>query len=204
MTAKIIDGNALAQTVRAELAEKAAALKATQGITPCLAVILAGVHHIDRDRSNNDISNLALLTPQEHFGLDEVVGGEHGRDIAGRGKLAIQLAIEKAPEWHRSDAGRAWHRAHHRRMSDKLYVRSSRTCHHCGREHETSRKGGTSFCSNGCKSAHRRASGVDSVRRDCVICGGAFDANKYSRVKTCSRACGSIASGNARRSPALP
>jgi methylenetetrahydrofolate dehydrogenase (NADP+)/methenyltetrahydrofolate cyclohydrolase len=42
MTAKIIDGKALADTVRAELAEKAAALKATQGITPCLAVLLVG------------------------------------------------------------------------------------------------------------------------------------------------------------------
>ncbi len=42
MTAQIIDGNALAQTVRAELAEKAAALKGSRGITPCLAVILVG------------------------------------------------------------------------------------------------------------------------------------------------------------------
>jgi len=42
MTAKIIDGKALAETLRAALAEKAAALKATQGITPCLAVILVG------------------------------------------------------------------------------------------------------------------------------------------------------------------
>lgn len=42
MTAQIIDGNALAQTIRAELAEKAAAMKATHGITPCLAVILVG------------------------------------------------------------------------------------------------------------------------------------------------------------------
>ncbi|MCX8087096.1 MAG: bifunctional methylenetetrahydrofolate dehydrogenase/methenyltetrahydrofolate cyclohydrolase FolD [Rhodocyclaceae bacterium] len=42
MPAQIIDGNVLAQAVRAELAEKAAALKATQGITPCLAVILVG------------------------------------------------------------------------------------------------------------------------------------------------------------------
>ena len=42
MTAKIIDGKALADAVRAELAEKAAALKPTQGITPCLAVILVG------------------------------------------------------------------------------------------------------------------------------------------------------------------
>jgi methylenetetrahydrofolate dehydrogenase (NADP+)/methenyltetrahydrofolate cyclohydrolase len=42
MTARILDGNALATHVRAELAEKAAALKATRGITPCLAVILVG------------------------------------------------------------------------------------------------------------------------------------------------------------------
>jgi methylenetetrahydrofolate dehydrogenase (NADP+)/methenyltetrahydrofolate cyclohydrolase len=42
MTARILDGKALAETVRAELAEKVVALKATQGITPCLAVILVG------------------------------------------------------------------------------------------------------------------------------------------------------------------
>lgn len=42
MTARILDGNALAAKVRAELAEKAAALKATHGVTPCLAVILVG------------------------------------------------------------------------------------------------------------------------------------------------------------------
>ncbi|OHC64598.1 MAG: bifunctional methylenetetrahydrofolate dehydrogenase/methenyltetrahydrofolate cyclohydrolase [Rhodocyclales bacterium GWA2_65_20] len=42
MTARILDGNALSATVRAELAAKAATLKATQGVTPCLAVILVG------------------------------------------------------------------------------------------------------------------------------------------------------------------
>ena len=42
MTARIIDGNAFSTQVRAELAERAAALKATRGITPCLAVILVG------------------------------------------------------------------------------------------------------------------------------------------------------------------
>lgn len=40
--ARIIDGKALADAVRAELAEKAATLKASHGITPCLAVILVG------------------------------------------------------------------------------------------------------------------------------------------------------------------
>ncbi|WIM06931.1 MAG: bifunctional methylenetetrahydrofolate dehydrogenase/methenyltetrahydrofolate cyclohydrolase FolD [Candidatus Nitricoxidivorans perseverans] len=42
MTARILDGNALSAKVREHLAEHAAALKATHGVTPCLAVILAG------------------------------------------------------------------------------------------------------------------------------------------------------------------
>ncbi|MRR50926.1 MAG: bifunctional methylenetetrahydrofolate dehydrogenase/methenyltetrahydrofolate cyclohydrolase FolD [Rhodocyclaceae bacterium] len=41
MTAQLIDGNALSATLRGELAERAAALKA-KGVTPCLAVILVG------------------------------------------------------------------------------------------------------------------------------------------------------------------
>lgn len=41
MTAQIIDGKAIAQAIREEVKTKAASLKA-QGITPCLAVILAG------------------------------------------------------------------------------------------------------------------------------------------------------------------
>jgi methylenetetrahydrofolate dehydrogenase (NADP+)/methenyltetrahydrofolate cyclohydrolase len=42
MTARIIDGNALSAKIRENLAERVAALKASRGITPCLAVILVG------------------------------------------------------------------------------------------------------------------------------------------------------------------
>jgi methylenetetrahydrofolate dehydrogenase (NADP+)/methenyltetrahydrofolate cyclohydrolase len=41
MTAQLIDGNALSQTLRADVAQRAAALKA-RGITPGLAVVLVG------------------------------------------------------------------------------------------------------------------------------------------------------------------
>ena len=41
MTARIIDGNALSASIRGQLSERAAALKA-RGVTPCLAVILVG------------------------------------------------------------------------------------------------------------------------------------------------------------------
>jgi methylenetetrahydrofolate dehydrogenase (NADP+)/methenyltetrahydrofolate cyclohydrolase len=42
MTARIIDGNALSAKVREHLAERAAELKVSRGVTPCLAVILVG------------------------------------------------------------------------------------------------------------------------------------------------------------------
>jgi methylenetetrahydrofolate dehydrogenase (NADP+)/methenyltetrahydrofolate cyclohydrolase len=41
MTARILDGNALAAAVRGQLAERAASLTA-RGVQPCLAVILVG------------------------------------------------------------------------------------------------------------------------------------------------------------------
>ena len=42
MTAKIIDGKAIAQDLRAGIAQRVAALKAARGITPGLAVVLVG------------------------------------------------------------------------------------------------------------------------------------------------------------------
>ena len=42
MSARILDGNALAAKIRGELAERVAALKSAHGVVPCLAVILVG------------------------------------------------------------------------------------------------------------------------------------------------------------------
>ncbi len=39
---KLLDGKALAEVIRAEIAENVAALKAERGITPCLAAVLVG------------------------------------------------------------------------------------------------------------------------------------------------------------------
>jgi len=45
------------------------------------------------------------------------------------------------------------------------------------------------FCSNACKSAARRASGVDDIERSCPRCGKTFLANCYSKQIHCSREC---------------
>lgn len=48
------------------------------------------------------------------------------------------------------------------------------------------------FCSNNCKSAYRRKSGVDNEERICKICGEIFITNKYSKAKVCSKKCSAI------------
>ena len=65
-----------------------------------------------------------------------------------------------------------------------------RTCEHCGKLYGWSRIGvPPKFCGNNCKSAARRKSGVDNVPRSCAFCGGIFMADKYGKIKFCSRSC---------------
>lgn len=66
------------------------------------------IHHHDGDSTNNDISNLELLTSEEH-------AAEHAEARRERGRSPEQLALlarirPLAAEWHRSEEGRAWHR----------------------------------------------------------------------------------------------
>ena len=42
MSAAILDGKALAEQIRAEIAQEAAAFTAKTGVTPCLAAVLVG------------------------------------------------------------------------------------------------------------------------------------------------------------------
>jgi hypothetical protein len=45
------------------------------------------------------------------------------------------------------------------------------------------------FCSNACKSKHRRASRVDHEERICSVCGKPFQCNKYAKQHRCSHEC---------------
>ncbi len=42
MTATILDGKALSEEIRAEIAQQAADFKRQSGVTPCLAAVLVG------------------------------------------------------------------------------------------------------------------------------------------------------------------
>lgn len=150
------------------------------------------VHHKDRNRHNNAIENLDCLPSFAHQ------SGEHGAEHGARGKLSIKQAAVSARVWHGSDAGKRWHQKQYdKHCAPALFKEREVPCRQCGNT-ATVRNYNGAFCSNKCKSAWRRAAGLDNEQRTCAVCNKTFKANKYTKIKTCSRACGAISSARSR------
>lgn len=145
------------------------------------------IHHKDHDKSNNDISNLELLPSHNHCSLHSTEKAINNKDWVIQNLR--ENATPKASEWHKSEEGRKWHKKHYESMKDSLHNKGSMTCSMCGKEFIGHPHSGNNFCSNKCKSAYRRKSGVDNEVRVCPVCGKEFSANKYSDTRTCSLRC---------------
>lgn len=139
------------------------------------------IHHVDHDPLNNDLDNLACVNGKKHM-------GDHVRQAiaAGQIKPPSAKALAAAAEWHRSEEGRAWHREHGKRTWEGREPQPG-VCDHCGDPFESLRP--IRFCSNACKSAWRRASGLDDIDRSCECCGDTYTANRYDKRRFCSRSC---------------
>jgi hypothetical protein len=74
------------------------------------------VHHIDKDRSNNNLWNLQLITKKGHMHIHSF---ELSKEEEDRRNYLLSLAREKAKDWHKSDDGREWHREHYKNTLDK-------------------------------------------------------------------------------------
>lgn len=142
------------------------------------------VHHKDRDRANNAIENLEAMPAGDHQALHWAEDRTPEKLAKARRNMAI--ASEAAKAWHKSPEGRAWHRAHALRVAAKQKPKAA-TCEQCGGGYES--KLPRRFCSNACRSAARRASGVDIVIGECCECGGPFQFDKNRVARTCSRSC---------------
>lgn len=147
------------------------------------------VHHIDHDKGNNEPENLELLTKSAHM-------RRHGEEMTDaqrqrRRDNMLDKAIPAAASWHRSDEAKEWHKSHYERMKHLLHARVEITCKECGKRFEGIKNNRNVFCSNACKSAWRRKSGVDDENRKCAICGETFRVNKYAKTMCCSESCGS-------------
>lgn len=140
------------------------------------------VHHIDHNKDNNDLDNLVLLTTKEH----RIV---HGKELTDELREFYRNNINenarpKAIQWHKSKKAKEWHKEQYKislgaRKPEKLI------CEQCGKEYEVINNGTNRFCSNKCKSAWRRESGIDNETRKCIICGEEYICNKYSKKAKC-------------------
>lgn len=149
------------------------------------------VHHKDRNKNNNEITNLQLLTTEQHRRI-------HADDIknspARKAKAIINLrerALPQAIKWHKSAKGREWHTKHGKETWENRQPVIYK-CTNCGKTFESLNiynKNSNRFCSNKCKSAYRRKMKKDIEQRECIICGKPFFTNKYSKAKTCSCQC---------------
>lgn len=144
------------------------------------------VHHKDKNKDNNNIDNLILLSVHEHRELHANELTE--KDKEWRRKNLNDNARPKACEWHKSEEGRKWHKEHFQNMKDKLFTLKDFKCLQCGKEYQSVQIE-SKFCCNACKSKWRRVNHLDDEERCCVICGNKYKTNKYNKVKTCSKDC---------------
>lgn len=143
------------------------------------------VHHKDKDTSNNTPENLEAMPASEHFAL-HAAEPKNYTDLVGR----MNHARIFASEWHKSDAGRKRHKEIGF-VAWKDFKPVAITCDNCETEFMSINLNCVErFCSNSCKSAWRRKSGVDDVVKACEVCGCNYSSNKYAKRRSCSRKCG--------------
>lgn len=112
------------------------------------------VHHIDGDRSNNNIENLFCETASQHESYHAQTPERHEY-----GKMHIERIRPKAVEWHKSEAGLAWHSEQGKRNYAIREV-NTYTCTQCGKSFQTKHvyaKGANHFCGNNCRAKYGRA-----------------------------------------------
>ena len=143
------------------------------------------IHHIDFDKRNNDITNLQMLPEREHQLLHQAMKTDEQKQ---KRKENLDKIRDLTKEWHASEEGHKWHKEHYEKMKDKLHVEREFVCEICG-EKFVSTHAACRFCSNKCRAAWRRKSGLDNESRVCLQCGKEFVVNKYSKQKFCSREC---------------
>jgi len=139
------------------------------------------IHHKDGDKSNNDISNLEMMKRGDHVKLHQPES--KAARIAG-----LARSYDARMRWHRSEDGRAWHRANFETSKEALLAKKfDCVCQNCHKEFKSRVE--AKFCSDKCVTAKRKASGIDDVVRNCDHCGAEFKVNKYTKTRFCARLC---------------
>lgn len=143
------------------------------------------IHHIDRNKNNNTLSNLIMLSQSEHGKVHKELLTEAEKEL--NKERLIQYALPKAREWHSTELGKQFH-SEHAKSTWENRQNIKYKCTYCGCDFFTKNiysPKANHFCSNKCKASHRRKSGVDDIEMQCQKCGNTFKANKYAKPKYC-------------------
>lgn len=151
------------------------------------------IHHKDEDPLNNELSNLEALLGAAHTSLHNLGKCSERK----RENLDAIRPLTKA--WHGSPEGLEWHRQH-AYNTIRVIEHAEHVCDHCGSTYAAVPKSPNRFCSNACKSAWRRAAGLDNETRSCAVCSGEFIVNRYAKKTTCSVECRGKAQSATKRS----
>ena len=106
------------------------------------------VHHIDRNRANNDISNLQLLSKAEHKRLHKELLTDEEREW--KRNNVVTKAVPKAIEWHKSEEGKAWHQTQVLTRKDNRTERHF-VCEVCNKAYSRFTNRDSKYCCNACK-----------------------------------------------------
>jgi hypothetical protein len=111
------------------------------------------IHHKDGNSLNNTLGNLELVTTKEH-------NQAHYQDHLATWRKNMDYARKYASEWHKSKAGKEFHKKISRISWDRKQL-VTRECNTCKKEYGTWFPTRSKFCSGNCKAtALRRRRGI--------------------------------------------
>ncbi len=145
------------------------------------------VHHINENRSDNNIENLELIHKRRHL--------SHHMSTNERKEFSRKQAEKIRPltkVWHSSEKGKEWHRLHAQNCKFGKWDPIEYSCELCNKLYKSSKRSNNRFCSNACKSKWRRKNNIDDIEKTCPVCNKNYMSSKYSRSKTCGRSCGKL------------
>ena len=152
------------------------------------------IHHRDEIKAHNNIENLECLPSKLHSALSWKLDAAKGR-IHRFGNLAHK----RAAEWHRSEAGKLWHKRHAERTSGyAVWKHEDRPCKECGKIFSCLiRRNGKQqlYCSERCRTKAYNARRAEKRKiiiqsRSCIGCGACFQTNGYGKQRNfCSKVC---------------
>ena len=147
------------------------------------------VHHVDENKSNNQIENLELRTQHDHFSYHVKKQWADGTRSFTPEKIAD--FVKKSSEWHGSTDGRESARQAMKSAQKVLLSKSEAVCEICGKTYQVTRINAsrTRYCSKNCKAAGWRANSNSRETRTCPVCKSEFTAQKASDTLCCSKKC---------------